>query len=219
MAHDGHLLVILHALPEPGALMRKAAIFWCAPDGTWKSTGEAKGGIGAMRAHIESFSKTIATLEDHFEAATRAADYFALLHKVGPILRTARALHKTMQDAREARPNDADLIALRDQAGDIERGAELLQNDAKNGLDYTIAKRAEEQVETAHHIAISSHRLNLLAALFLPVTAIATVFSMNFVHGLETQYAPWLFWAVLVLSFLFGFAVRAGLNSRKAPLP
>jgi hypothetical protein len=219
MVHEGHLLVILHTVPEPGELTRKAAIFWRAPDSSWKSTGAAaKGGVVAMRAHLEVFTTALTALEERVEAAARAADYFAVLHAVAPILRTARALHKTMQEAREAQSNDADLITLRDHACDIERAAELVHSDAKNGLEFTIAKRAEEQAELGAQIAVSSHRLNLLAALFLPVTAVATVFSMNFLHGFETRFAPWLFWAVLVFSFLLGFIVRAGLKSKDPAL-
>ena len=219
MVHDGHLLVILHTVPEPGELTRKAAMFWRAPDGSWKSTGAAsKGGIMAIRGHLDLFTTALSTLEERVESAARAADYFAVLHAVAPILRTARALHKTMQEAREAQGNDADLITLRDHACDIERAAELVHSDAKNGLEFTIAKRAEEQAEQGAHIAASSHRLNLLAGLFLPVTAVATVFSMNFMHGFESRFAPWLFWGVLVFSFLLGFIVRSGLKSKDRAL-
>lgn len=215
MVHEGHLLVILHAVPEAGELTRKAAFFWRPPDGAWKSSGaSAKGGVVAIRAHLDQFTAVLGALEERVESAARAADYFSVLQTVAPILRTARGLHKTMQEARDARSDDVDLISLRDHAGDIERAAELVHSDAKNGLDFTIAKRAEEQAEIGAHIAASSHRLNLIAALFLPVTAVATVFSMNFLHGLETRYAPWLFWGVLVLSFLFGFMVRAGVKSK-----
>lgn len=219
MAHDGHLLLILHTVPEPGELARKAAIFWRAPDGSWKSTGAAaKGGVVAMRAHLDVYTTALTALEERVEGAARAADYFAVLHAVAPMLRTARALHKTMQEAREAQSNDADLITLRDQACDIERAAELVHSDAKNGLDFTIAQRAEEQAALGAHIAASSHRLNLLAALFMPVTAVATVFSMNFLHGFEARFEPWLFWTVLVFSFLLGFIVRSGLKSKDPAL-
>ena len=215
MAHEGHLLLVLHAIPNPkDPMARNAAFFWRAPDGTWKATGAvaARSGVVALRSLVEAFTKAVHDLETRVEGATAAADYFAVLHEGAPLLRATRQLHAALQEAREAVPGDPDLIALRDVAGDLERASDLVHADARSGLDYTIAKRAEEQAELQQHIATSGHKLNLIAALFLPVTAIATIFGMNLHHGLERTLAPFLFWGVLAAAFLVGFAIRGGLG-------
>jgi len=217
MVHEGHLLLVLHVLPNPhDPLNRTAAFFWRAPDGSWKATGatSARSGVPALKSHVEAFTKVVAELEDRLEKAARAADYFAVVQESGPVLRTARNLHKALQEAREGVPNDQDLISLRDLAGDVERGADLVHSDAKAGLEFTIARRAEDQADLAQHIATSGHRLNLLAALFFPVTAIATVMGMNLRHGLEDTWKPYLFWVVLTGTFIVGFIVRGSLGRR-----
>jgi len=216
MIHDNHLVLVTHLVPGSDDIDRKAAIFWRKPDGTWKAAGEAKGGLQALRGVVDAYRQRAIAIETELEAAKRAVDYFRVLQDIAPILRAARHLHKTLQEAREGIKGDADIIALRDLASEAERMADLIQQDAKHGLDYTTARRAEEQAETADHIAKSSHRLNLIAALFLPISALGSVFGVNLAHGLETKASPWLFWGFVILSFAFGFIVRAGIARKEA---
>jgi Mg2+ and Co2+ transporter CorA len=218
MAHDGHLLVILHLVPTPKNLARRAAIFWRAPDGQWKATGEAKGNVTALKSHVEAFGKKVEELEARVEKATSAVEYFSVLRELGPFQRTATHLHKALQEARDA-STDPDIITLRDQAGDYERSAELLYNDAKHGLEFTIARRSEEQAVRGHAIERSSHRLNRLAAVFLPVSALGGAFSMKFASGLEERHAPWIFWGVFASAFLLGFIIRSVVKAEESEAP
>ena len=71
-----------------------------------------------------------------------------------------------LQEARKLVPDDRDLINLRDRAYEIERTADLLYNTAKNAMDFTIAVRAEEESRASRRMAVSAHRLNILAAFF-----------------------------------------------------
>ena len=213
MLHEGHLLLVLHDLPGSTETARRASFFWRAPDGAWKSTGAvAKGGAVALRAHVEAFTAAAQALEERVEKATRAAEYFAVLQEVAPALRAARNMHKALQDAREGCPDDKDLITIRDQAYDNERALDLIQADAKNGLEFTVAKRAEEQAELSDEISRSGHRLNLLVALFLPISALGGVLGINLEHGFEHAHAPWLFWTIVAAAFLVGLLVRAGVS-------
>jgi len=52
----------------------------------------------------------------------------------------------------------------------------------------------------------ASHSLNIIAALFLPLSAIAGVFGMNFTGGLDGKN-PLFFWLVLVVGVLLGAAM------------
>lgn len=221
MSHEGHCLVILQSAPRPGDAAREPSFFWRAPDGAWKSIGgSGKGGLKALREHVEAYTAEAERLESHVEGAQRAADYYRVLQEVGPLLRASRGLHKALQDARDA-TNDPEIITLRDQAGDIERAVELVYDDAQNGLGYTTARQAEEQAALSTNIAQAGHRLNRLAALFLPMSALGSVLGMNLVHGFEGRYAPWLFWCAVAATFSLGFLVRATLPSderlRKSP--
>ncbi len=216
MLHEGHMLLVLHDLPGADEAGRRASFFWRAPDGTWKSTGAAaKGGIVALRTHVEAFAAAGHALEERVEKATQAAEFFRVLQEVAPVLRAARNQHKVFQEAREACPDDKDLITLRDQAYENERNLDLVQADAKAGLDFTVARRAEEQAELSEQINRSSHRLNLLVALFLPISALGGVLGVNLEHGFEHAHAPWLFWGVVSGAFLLGLIVRAGVNGGK----
>ncbi len=145
--------------------------------------------------------------------ASYAADYFGILRQVAPLLRAARNMHKALQEAREASSDDKDLISIRDQAYENERTLDIIHTDAKSGLDYTIAKRAEEQAELAEQLNRSSHRLNLLAALFFPISALGAMLGMNLEHGLERWRAPWTFWLVVAVAFSIGLLVRSSVNT------
>lgn len=214
MLHEGHLLLVLHDVPKPDQLARGASFFWRAPDGTWKGAGAAaKGGVGALKGHVEAFSAAAHALEERVDKAAGAADYFAVLQESAPLLRTARNMHRVLQEAREACPEDKELITIRDQAYENERALELIHGDARTGLDFTVARRAEVQAELSEQINRSSHRLNLLAALFFPITALAGILGMNLTHGYEQAHAPYLFWAVVAGAFLLGLMVRSAVAS------
>ena len=213
MVADRHLLLILHQPPRDDDFEREGRFFWRAPDGTWRSdgTGVDIAGIDGLVRHLSEFRQVVHDQEEAEEKAAGADDYFQILQTIAPLRRTARHLHATLQGAREAAPDDHDLVSCRDQAGAIERATELLEIDAKNGLDYAMAKQAEEQARNSHSMALSSHKLNKLVATFFPIATFAAIFGMNVDHGLEHRFAPWLFWIMLLLGIGSGYFLRAAL--------
>ena len=82
--------------------------------------------------------------------------------------------------------------------------------DARNGLDYTIARQAEEQARNSEQLVASGYRLNLIVAIFLPLTALGSAFGMNLNSGLEAIRTPLLFWGVLVFGLVLGFRGESG---------
>lgn len=216
MAAEGHLLLVLHEPPTPGAADRAAWLFWRDPTGDWRCSPR---GVGpqALERHVRAFAERAGELEARWQSAATAADYFSLLRLVAPLHRTVRNLHAALQQARELAPEDRDLINLRDQAGEVERSVELLHGDARNGLDFTVAREAERQADRTREMAVAAHRLNLLAATFFPVATLGAVFGMNLAHGLEGWVTPAHFWAVLGLGLVAG-AVTARFIARK-PAP
>jgi len=221
MTHGGHLLVILHVVPDPATPeKREAKLYWRSPDGTWLSSAGGGTGVASLRAHVESFIEAANATEARADAADSADEWFALVRSSSPMLRTARNLHRTLQEARDAAKDDRGLISVRDLSVDAERSFDLLHAHAQEGLDYTIAKGAEEQSRDAQHMLEAAHRLNMIAAVFLPVTAVATLLGMNLSHGLEAWPAPLTFWLTLVLCFTMGLWIKSSMPrppAREAP--
>jgi hypothetical protein len=211
---DGHLLLILHEPPTGDHGHRGARIFWRAPDGTWKSNALGAG-ARSLRRHVDEYAQAVDRLESLEEHADRADEYQQLLARISPLLRAARNLYATLQEARELVREDRDLIICRDQAYAAQRSAELLNSDVQSGLQCAIARRAEEQSDSSHRMAVAAHRLNLLAALFLPVATIASIFGMNLAFGFETVYAPLPFWFAVFAGVMLGVLLRSTMENAK----
>lgn len=178
MVAEGHLLLVLHAPPSTEDAQRVGRFFWRAADGTWKSNALGNG-IAALGKHLDEYETLIAALDRQEEAATTAEDYFAVLERLGPLSRSARNQHHVLQEARQTCPEHADLIDVRDRAYAIERSAELLYGETKNSLDFLIAHRAEEQARDSRRMAEAAYRLNILAAVFLPIVAVTAILGID----------------------------------------
>jgi hypothetical protein len=211
MFEEGHLLIILHELPGPDEHRRRAALFWRNPQGVWLTNLEGNGLTG-LSAHLNRFDQRLEAFEEEENSASTAADYHVVLEHIAPVLRTSRGLHRALQQARELVKGEKELINLRDQAAGIERTAELLLQDAEFGLNFTMARQAEAQAATARQMAATAHRLNLLAALFLPLTALASVFGMNFESGLTDSTQ--VFWVVCAVGVAMGLGLVIALGKR-----
>lgn len=215
MVEDGHLLLILHDIPKPGDPERTARIFWRSSGGDWKAAGGQGSGLAALKRHLEGFAAAIGELDEKVDKTHRnlshgADELYEVLRAITPINRTVRHLHKAMQDAREG-VDDKDIISLRDLANDLERATELVVADAKNALEYTEAKAAAEQAVFAKKTVDAQHKLNLLAALFFPVTAVASVLGTEMSTGFETG-GPVVFWVIIAASIALGFFIRSSLS-------
>jgi hypothetical protein len=206
MTADGHLLVVLHEPPGPDTAKREGRYFWRDPAGRWTPSGKSPGqpGLGELLAEFE---RKLDALQRDEDAAKTARDYFDLLNRLNPMVRTARNLHAALQAAREAVPDDRLLLVWRDRAYAIERSAELLHNDAKNALDFAVAQRAEEEAESTRRVEAAGHRLNVMAAFFFPLATMAAFFGMELRNGLEPwdeKYAPLPVLGILGVGLLLG---------------
>jgi hypothetical protein len=218
MTAEGHLLLIVHEVPgREDPTGREARLYWRKPDGTWRSTGSSATTIAALRAHVEEVAVVVDAMEARAGTARRASDWFALLHDSAPLLRVARGLSATLQEARDLAKTDRELISLRDTSQEIERDVDLIHGHARAGLDFAIAKAAEDSAASSQYVSEAGHRLNLIAATFLPISAFGSLLGMHLVSGFETAYAPWAFWCVAGVALVLGLAVRASLP--KAPRP
>ncbi len=212
MLEESHLLIILHQIPNADDQVRRAALFWREPLGNWHGY-PAGSGIAGLQALLKGYETRIEELDKAEEIAQTATEYHKLLEFIAPVLRTSRGLHRALQQARDFVKADRDLINLRDQAASIERNAELLLQDAQFGLNFTIAKQAEAQAVSAKLMANTSHRLNVLAALFLPITAITGLFSM-YVRA-DVADTPMNFWLIAAAGVVIGLVMSQFVIARK----
>jgi len=203
MSCDGHLLLVLHAPPDPEDITRVARYFWRKPDGTWNSD-EFGSGTKALGRHLDQYAERINEYDEQEERAVDAEGRFRVLELLAPVHRASRHLHQVLQEARKMCGQDRDLIGWRDRAYEIERTAELLYSEARNSLDFSIAQRAEEQTKSSYQMALSAHRLNLLAAFFFPIATLATLFGANLTHGLESVTSPIPFMGLLLTGLVAG---------------
>lgn len=204
MMAEGHLLLVLHAPPKKDEPDRKGRLFWRKPDGTWLSN-ELGGGAAALAKHMAEYAEIIDKMDRQEDAAGSVDEYFTILDAMGPVQRSARNLHATLQEARKLLSADRDLINFRDKAYDIERTAELLYNDVRHALEFAVAKKSEEQAAAAHQMALQSHRLNLLVAFFFPLATLVAIVGSEMRHGLEDYLPyPYLFYAVIVIGLVLG---------------
>ncbi len=213
LVEEGHLLLVLHKPPGPEGAKREGIFFWRVPNGEWKCS-DGSDGLTALRTHLKNYLALLEQLDVNYEKAQTAHDYFEILESAVPMHRAAKNQLAALQTARVALPDAPELITMRDLAGDVERAADLLHTDAKNALDYRIARQAEEQARLGHELSEAGHRLNVLAAFFLPLSVIAGAFGSSLNSGLEDA-PPILFWALLIGALLCGWLLRGGVPRRK----
>ena len=216
MFEEGHLLLVLHAPPSPDTPHREGRFFWRDTAGNWTPPGTAPSQPGVAQLLAE-YEKAIEKLQQDEDEAVTARDYFDLLNRLNPLVRSARNLHEALQDGREAVPGDRQLLLWRDRAYTISRAAELLHNDAKNALDFAVAERAEQEAESSRRGLTAAHRLNTLVACFFPIATMAAVFGANLGHGLESydqQHAPFTLVAMLGGGLVLGLLLAAFINRK-----
>ena len=205
---NGHLFLVLHKVPASGISEREGVFFWLNPAGEWRSTDRGQPRL-ALRQVVAAYESAVNQLGEKHESSSTAAERFAVLEQIGPLHRALRNLADTLQKARDAVQDvdaKSDIQTFSDHAGDVARTCELLQADARNSLDFHIARQGEIQAIHSRETERAGHRLNVMAAIFLPLTAVSSVFGMNLHSGPE-ESPPWMFWLILAASFTVGLLV------------
>ena len=205
---DGHLVMVLHKAPVSRLKHRESVFFWRPPSGDWRSTERSQPKT-VLDAMITEYEDAIDSLSEAHESATSATQKFSVLERVGPLNRAIRNMTDTLGKANATIENaeaESELQKFVDHASDVARACELLQEDARNSLDFHIARQGEIQAAHSREVEKTTHRLNTMATMFLPLTAMASVFGMNLRSGLE-QAPAWMFWAIMGGSMFAGIAV------------
>jgi hypothetical protein len=208
MFHEGHALLLLHQPPRGGERERRGTVLWRSPDGRW-SGAPGPSGSAALRVHVDAYQARLDELDRALGKARTARQRFVLLREARPFARAARNLHAVLQDARTAIPSDLDVLAMRDRAYDLERESSALLEEASAALQLGLAEDGEAEARASARIATETHRLNLLAAVCLPITAIGAMLGMNVQTGIEHLPGPWLFFGILGTMFGIGLGLHA----------
>ncbi|MFK7821428.1 MAG: CorA family divalent cation transporter [Planctomycetaceae bacterium] len=222
MESDGHLLLVLHKAPKAGQNMRTARILWRDPEGTWKCN-DGTDGLPALEQHLSEYDDVLMSLDDAEHNANEAKQYLQVLTRLAPVLRAARHQHATLQSAREAVPKERALINARDHAYRLERTIELLMSDARGSLDVATLQQSEEQATSNAAMAQASHRLNILAALFLPLATISGLLGVDFPHpGRDGDFLPlwqptyYPFWGMVGVGLGVGILIAIIISRRQS---
>ncbi len=94
----------------------------------------------------------------------------------------------------------------------------MAQSDAQAALNFQVAYHQELESKRTYEMAVASHRLNLLVAMFFPIATVSAIFGMNLGHGFEQAPTPGTFYFVLGLGLLAGVLLAAAVGRRAAPL-
>jgi hypothetical protein len=206
IVEEGHLLLVLHKAPGPDDSGREGVLFWRNPEGEWQFSRGGPG-ISGLKRHVQSYAEIEAKLTEAYEQAIEVTALFDVMESLTPLLRAARNMRQALQAAREAVRSDRSLIEIRDLGDEVERNLELLAEDVRNAIQHRMARDSEAQARASHEALRASHRLNVLAALFFPLTAITSLFGMNLSRGMD-ESIPGLFWLVLIIGVALGLAMK-----------
>lgn len=210
MVEEGQVLLILHEVPKPGDPHRHGQLYWRDALGQWKTTASGDG-LPALERILNDYQEAIDQLARRLDRASLSQDYFAALKSIHPVERAIRNAHAALQTTRDGLRSATEIIPLRDRAYELARRAELLREDARATLDYQVVAQTAEQAELNRRLNRTTARLNVLIALFFPLTAVSAVFGMNLSHGFE-GVSILAFWAIVLGSICVGTLLAILLN-------
>jgi hypothetical protein len=188
-------LLIVHEVPEPAVPEREALVFWRRASGEWSGPGGSSG-LREIGELLGRYQAVIDDYEAQIDETEEVSRVFGIIRHAGPIARSLRNLAAALDAAVQQSPDEGVLIGLRDWARETSRAGELLYHDAKLTLDFWQAESAEDHQRAAERLNVIVYRLNLMAGLFLPLLALASLFGMNV--EIPDALQGWFWWIVLV---------------------
>ena len=219
-----HLVVMLHLPPsfdESAARTQKrhAVYFWRHNLGEW-SCSEGRHGAETLLEHVVKYEDAVESLESRAGAATSTNDWFEILAVVAPLRRAACNMADALQSAQHHVPQNvqAELQDATDAAIEVARDTELMQEQAQHSIDFLLAQQQETQARAGEAQVETAYRLNVIAAVFLPLATITSVFGMNLPSGMENS-SRMFFWLVVLTGLGIGIGIGATLMRRRSLKP
>lgn len=193
-----HLLVLIHEVPGRPEV---DWFFWTDDEGAWQSLPEP-GGLLHWKRLLEEYEVVVDELEAGLKKAVSVEDYYRILQAevaVGQPLKQVRLLAARV---RRSRKKNRQLLEIRSIAEELDADLCLVEDGARLGMEALAAESAEKQRRISEQQARLGLRLNYLAAFFLPLMALGTVFGMNVPTGFEDS--RWVFGAIFAVGLLTG---------------
>jgi hypothetical protein len=203
MQSEGHLLLVLHEVPQADEVAGRGARFLRDTAGQWHGSNGAGGNV-TLAEHLQRYAQRLEEFDQLEQSAGQADQYSQLLEGLAPIARAVRNMLDVLEEARKAQPEDRALIDHRDRGYELARWAELLYDDAKNSMDVAVVRRAEEQATASHRMLVSAHRLNVLAAMFFPFATLGAIFGTTLTDNWHWSHSWRAFAAFLIVGLISG---------------
>lgn len=220
-AHDfeGHVVLLLHRVPEQGATRRNAVYFWRHKLGEW-SCSEGRHGHETLVEHVSKYEDAVEALESRVALAINTEGWFDILATAAPLHRAGVNMADALQAAQQSLPDGArhELQDAADAASEVARDTEMLQQQAQHSIDFLLARQNEMQALASEAQVDAAHRLNVVAAIFLPLATIASVFGMNLPNGME-RTTVMMFWTIVIVGLMMGIGVGAKIMRLKSWKP
>lgn len=201
---DGHTIILLHQTPNANDKTRKGACCWITPDEKVSFHPDTEN----FDTIFNNYRKKIGHLENEYKTGNSAIQYFKVLEEIVPIHFATIRMASALQMARDLLPNNRQVLLWRDETYELQRETEILQNCAKNALDYHQAKGVEDLSQITYELTKTSHRLNILATFFVPMMAISALFGMNVPNGYEKGDSPHTFWLITAFCIILGIILK-----------
>ncbi len=213
MNHDGHLLILAHEVPRAEEAHRRGILCWRDADGNWRSS-DGTSGIDALDQLLERYEQRLEELDRAEAQAVKAAEYLPVLESAAPVARAAANLYDVLREARKAVPEALELIDFRDRAYELSRSAELAYQYTKDSMDVAVVRRAEEQARASDQMAVASHRLNIMAAVFFPLATLSAVFGTTLTDNWTWSESPYAFLLFVAGGLLVGIVLAVFVSSK-----
>lgn len=199
IVENDQLLIVAHEVPLHSSDTRSGILFWRDARREWHASNGDPGLVGIENL-LSRYDKRIDEYDLAETKAQSAAEYLRVLEGLAPIARASSHLHTVLQEARRADPEESTLIDLRDQAYEQARTAELTYQYAKNEMDVSVVRRAEQQAVAADKMTVTAHRLNVMVALFFPIATLSGILGTTLTDNWSWSKSP----APFILFVLFG---------------
>ena len=212
---EENLVIVAHDVPAPTERVRRGILIWRKPDGTWSSSNGELGNI-AIEKLLQKYDQAITKFESAEARANKADAYLKIVEALAPVSRSLQNFSNVMKEARKQVPDATELIDLRDRAYELARSAQLNYQMTRDEMDVAMIVRGEEHSRIADRMAQASHRLNMMAAFFLPLATISGVFGTTLTDNWSWSSSVVPFLLMITLGLLAGFVCMVMFQPKSA---
>jgi Mg2+ and Co2+ transporter CorA len=205
--------LILHQLPAPDSEERVPCLFVSQSTPTTAPLEAVKGPYQGIKPLLADYDAELDTLEDALESTSDLQLLFDLQQRLIPTARSLRNAVRVLEGAHVAHRKHRGLTATLEYAHELGRDLDILEASLATKIDNQQSRILLQQAQATARLEEKNHRLNMILAMFLPLTALTSAFGMNLDSGLDTTWVPY-FWSVWLVGLSLGVVMLYLLNKR-----